>query len=514
MNLSFPIRIYIIALIFRLVPVFLTANLGIGLDDMFQYDMLARSLASGNGFRWYAEDDLQMLAQYVDFDLSTAKDYDPEYGLYTSFRAPLYPTFLAIVYFIFGQEFSRFFFARLAQAIFLGATLAPLTYLVAKQIFPLSSFGANDERGKKKEESVAQLSAWIVACYPMLLVYPLGLGTENPFFILLLCSFYFLLKSINSPSKINFLLAGIFLGLTALTRSVILPFAGLAILYVFARSVFSATKQSHVQSRGLLRFGLDTLRYSTSTRNDGMIMLIAFVLVITPWMIRNSLLHGKLTGIETSMGYNLYLGYHPLGNGSFVFGPSLDLLTIMDDSERDEIGTQKAIELIKHQPERFIPLALNRLGFFFGLEKRVLMYFYSNNLLGYIPQPILIAIAFILLFPFVLLTIFSVFGVLSLKWNHQTALLLLLITCYLLPHIFILSEDRFHLALIPYFAILASYGYFLISKRELNFKKWQIVISLALICLLLLNWGLELNRDAEKIAILFSPTGNTAGFPY
>lgn len=58
MKLSFPVRIYIIALIFRLVPVFLTANLGIGLDDMFQYDMLARSIASGNGFRWYAEDDL------------------------------------------------------------------------------------------------------------------------------------------------------------------------------------------------------------------------------------------------------------------------------------------------------------------------------------------------------------------------------------------------------------------------------------------------------------------------
>lgn len=478
MNFSFPIRIYIAALILRLIPVFLTTNLGIGLDDMFQYDMLARSLASGNGFRWYAEDDLQMLAQYVDFDLSTAKGYDPEYGLYTSFRAPLYPTFLALVYFIFGQEFSRFFYARLAQVIFLGATLAPMTYLVAKELtlfFPLS----NDE------EKVAKFSAWIAACYPMLLVYPLGLGTENLFFVLLLSSFLFLLKSINSPSKINFLFAGVFFGLTALTRSVILPFAGLSLLYLIYLH-----------------------------RKKALIAFISFALVITPWIIRNSLLHGKLTGIETSMGYNLYLGYHPLGNGSFVFGPSLDLLTIMDDAERDEIGAQKALELIKHQPERFIPLAFNRLGFFFGLEKRVLMYFYSNNLLGYIPQPILIMIAFILLFPFVLLSIFSVFGVLSLKKNPQTILLLLLITCYLLPHVFILSEDRFHLALIPYFAILASYGFILISSKQLNFKKWQTVISIILICLLLLNWGLELNRDAEKIAVLFSPTGNTAGFPY
>lgn len=418
-----------------------------------------------------------MLLQYVDFDLSTATNYDPEYGLYTSFRAPLYPAFLALVYFIFGQEFSRFFYARLAQAIFLGATLAPLTYLVAKEfsfIFPLS----NDER-------VANFSAWIVACYPMLLVYPLGLGTENLFFILLLCSFFFLLKSINQPSTFHFLLSGLFLALTTLTRSVILPFAGLTILYLFYLH-----------------------------RKQALLMLLSFVLVITPWIIRNSILHGKLTGIETSMGYNLYLGYHPEGNGSFVFGPSLDLLTIMDDSERDEIGTQKALELIKHQPERFISLALNRLGFFFGLEKRVLMYFYSNNLLGYIPQPILLTIAFILLFPFVALSILAVFGLLSLKWNPQTLLLSGLLVLYILPHVFILSEDRFHLALIPYFAILASYGYALISAKELNFEKRQTVLSIVLICLLLLNWGLELNRDAEKIAILFSPTGNTAGFPY
>jgi hypothetical protein len=499
MKLTFPIRIYLIALIFRLIPVFLTANLGIGLDDMFQYDMLARSLASGNGFRWYAEDDLNMLKQYVDFDLSTAKNYDPEYGLYTSFRAPLYPTFLAIVYFIFGQEFSRFFYARLAQAIFLGATLAPLTYLVAKELFYLKEL----ENGKWKVESVAKTSAWIVACYPMLLVYPLGLGTENLFFITLLCSFLFLLKSINQPTPFHFLLAGIFLALTALTRSVILPFAFFVIVYLI---IFSTPSRPVAQLPSFFSW--------RSLRLGGFLTGFAFVLVITPWMIRNSLLHGKLTGIETSMGYNLYLGYHPLGNGSFVFGPSLDLLTIMDDSERDEIGTQKAIELIKHQPERLIPLAMNRLGFFFGLEKRVLIYFYSNNLLGYIPQPILILISFILLTPFVLICILSVFGILSLKRSHQTLLLLLLFACYLLPHVFILSEDRFHLALIPYFAILASYGWALIRTKQLNFSKWQITFCVLLISLLVLNWGLELNRDAEKITILFSPVGNTAGFPY
>ncbi len=503
MKLSFPVRIYIIALILRLIPILLTRGLGIGLDDMFQYDMLARNLASGNGFRWYAQEDLKQLEPYVDFDLATANGYDPQYGLYTSFRAPLYPTFLAIVYFFSGTDFSRFFAARLAQVILLGAPLAPLTYLVSKYLS--SSFFMDD----KKIERIAKTSAWIIACYPMLLVYPLGLGTENPFFILLLSSFFFLLKSIEQPTKLNFILAGIFLALTALTRSVILPFAGLAILYVVARrAIFPTTLAPHASAG------------EQSPRNYIFLMVIAFVLVLTPWVVRNSLLHHKLTGIETSMGYNLYLGYYPQGNGSFIFGPSLDLLTIMDDAERDEVGTQKAIGFIKAQPERIIPLAVDRLGFFFGLEKRVLMYFYSNNLIGYISKPILLIIAAILLLPFVVISVSATMGLSLLKWNPQTILLILLLVTYLLPHVFILSEDRFHLALIPYFAILAAQfwagGFKQVSARwnESFVGKLLVLLAVVGVLLLFLNWGFELSRDADKIAQLFGPDGNKSYFSY
>src|SRR5258706_8128198 len=217
-----------------------------------------------------------------------------------------------------------------------------------------------------RKERMARLSAWIVAAYPMLLIYPLGLGTENPFFVLLLASFLCLLATIEKPTIANFLFSGLFLGLTALTRSVILPFVALAILWAW---------------------------FILKQRRGAVLIAVSFALAITPWIIRNSLLHHKLTGIETSMGYNLYLGYHPQGNGSFVFGPSLDLLTILDDAQRDKVGTQKAIEFIKAQPERFIPLAVNRLGFVFGLEKRLLMYFYGNNILGFIPLPLLLTIS-------------------------------------------------------------------------------------------------------------------------
>jgi hypothetical protein len=487
---SFAFRIYIVALILRLIPIILARGLGIGLDDMFQYDMLARSLATGNGFRWYAQEDLNQLTSFVDFDLSTVKEYDPILGVPTSFRAPLYPAFLALVYFFNGTDFSRFFAARLAQVILLGAPLAPLTYFVSRKLFPPLHQGG---RAVWNSERAARISGWVMAAYPMLLVYPLGLGTENPFFILLLLSFFFLLSSIESPTPFNFLLSGLFLGLTALTRSVILPFAVLAILWSWFLIY---------QHRGAT------------------LITIAVILTVSPWIIRNSLLHHKLTGIETSMGYNLYLGYHPKGNGSFVFGPSLDLLPILDDAERDKIGTQQAMEFIREQPGRFFPLAVNRLGFFFGLEKRVLMYFYSNNIIGFIPRPLLLTISAILLLPFVFISIYAALGLSLLRWRPEHILLGLLLISYLLPHIFILSEDRFHLALVPYIAMLAAQvwvtGFHLISMRwrQSRSGKFVVVFAICAVALLLMNWELELFRDAAKIAQLLSPNGNQSYFPY
>ncbi|MFN8382420.1 MAG: glycosyltransferase family 39 protein [Anaerolineales bacterium] len=492
MKKSFLVRIYFVAFVLRLIPILLTRHLGIGLDDMFQYDMLARSIASGHGYRWYAHVDLLRFEPYIKFDLSTAHNYDPQYGLYTSFRAPLYPTFLAAVYFFSGLEFSRFFVARLTQAILFGASLAPLTYFVTKHLilFPLSSDEAQEESNMKREQ-VARAAAWLVAVYPTLLLYPIGLGTENPFLFLLLFSFFFILKTIETPSTSHLLLSGLFLALTALTRSVILPFVGVAILYLF---------YLHGKKTWLV--------------------VVTFVLLISPWVIRNSLLHHKLTGIETSMGYNLYLGYHPQGNGSFVFGPSLDLLTIMDDAERDEIGNQKAWGFIKGQPTRIIPLMLNRFGFFFGLEKRTLVYLYSNNFLGFIPLPLLLIISAILLLPFTIISTSAALGLSLLQCKPQTVMLFLLFVSYLLPHIFILAEDRYHIALIPYFAILAAHfwnnGFQSITARwnESKFGKLAVTFAVLGVFLLLTNWGVELFRDADKIATLLGPNGNNVYYPY
>ncbi len=74
--------------------------------------------------------------------------------------------------------------------------------------------------------------------------------------------------------------------------------------------------------------------------------------VVVPWVVRNSLIYGQFTGIESAIGYDLYLGYHPQGTGTFQYPQSLDLMTMMNDAERDQVGINRAIEFIKTDPGR------------------------------------------------------------------------------------------------------------------------------------------------------------------
>ena len=473
---TFPLRIFLVALILRLVPVVAMRTMGIGLDDMFQYDMLARSIVAGNGYRWYAQADLPLIQSYIHLDL-TSTNYDPR-GVLTSFRPPLYPVFLALIYFVAGVGAQRFFIARLVQTV-LAASLAPLTLALARRFFP-------------DRTRAAVITAWVIALYPMLVIYPLSLATENLFFVLVLASILVLLKAAEKRSSGWFGLAGILIGLTALTRSVSLAFAGLAVLWIW---------------------------FALRERKMAIVVFAMVSLVTLPWMIRNTLLYHRPTGIETALGYDLYVGYHPAGTGTFQYPQSLDLLPMLDDGQRDAVGRQEALEFIKADPGRFPYLVVRRAGYFFGLERRALTYFYSNNFFGHISTALLLLIAAILCLPFVLVSTFGIFGLAFTRWRKETLLMALFFIGYITPHFFIIAEDRFHLATVPFLAILAAY--FWTSGRSALRDRWQtrsgkIVILLASVTVILLfvNWGLELWRDAGKLALLLGPNGNQTYFPY
>jgi hypothetical protein len=322
-------------------------------------------------------------------------------------------------------------------------------------------------------------------------LFPLALATENLFFLLLLVGVFLLLKIAHATTSraavVTAGFAGILLGLTALTRSVILPFAALAGLWVW---------------------------FSLKTRLAALALFLGLLVTIVPWMIRNSLVEHRPTGIETSMGYNLYVGYHPESTGSFVYGPSLDLLSILDDRVRDQYGTQQAFAFIRQNPLRFPYLAARRLGYFFNLELRGFTYFYVNDFLGHITFIALALVLLVLALPFVIISISAAFGWILIAGHPEGTLLLLLLVAYLLPHVFILSEERFHLALIPFLAIAAA-AFWVRGFSALRYRgAWIAALSVVIVGLLLLNWGLELGRNGPTLLKMLGPLGNQLYLPY
>lgn len=472
--------LYALAAGLRLIPVLAAPDLPIGLDDMFQYDMLGRSLAAGHGFRWYAPPDqaliIEQLKRVATVDVGQITPITDPMGVETSFRAPLYPAFLAIIYAVNGLA-GRFFAVRVIQAL-LGGLLAPLTYSAARRL------------GGSSSTSLA--AAVIVSVWPMLVVLPLALATENLFILLITAGFLWLIRATAAGRDQDFALAGAAFGLAVLTRSVIVGFPVLASVWIWHRG-----------------------------QRRGAVLLVGLVaLLALPWSVRNSLLHGRPTFIETSLGYNLYLGYYPGNDGTFRFGPSLDLVTISDDAVRDQVGRERALAFIEQDPGSVPQLMVAKLGHLWGLEDRAFIYFYSQGVLGSLPPWAVLAIYVALVLPLVIVLPPAVLGLTLVRGGAAWRLAGWLLTWYVGIHMLIMAEERFHLALVPIVAALAarglSYAQGWLAGADLAHKPSRLALGLtgAIIGLALLNWGIEMVQHSPELAVLLSPGGSRAFFNY
>jgi hypothetical protein len=418
--------LWFLALLPRLVFTFIFIDEDIFLDDMFQYDMLARSMSSGNGYRWYSAEDIETLRPYLSSFLDISEIEVPEEGITTTHRAPGYPLLLTVIYLLVSEE-NRFAVVRLLQAG-LAATMAPLSFLLALKL------------GIRRRE--ASLGGIGMAFYPILLLYPVGLASENLFIPILLASFLALVWAVEGSDWHRFVLAGLLLGIAILTRSIITPFVLLAIVWL---AVFSKSGWKGAALCGLAALG-----------------------VCLPWMVRNSIVMGRPSFVENSLGYNLFIGYHPKGDGNFVSDVAIIPYTILDDAEREAFCLEAALGFIRSDPSGSLSRVFPRAREFFAVEDRELVYAYTNGLIGYIPQPWLGVIYLFLASSWMGLVVFGLFGLTLSGRRPITWLAWALIGAYSLPHLFILAEPRFHLLLVPFLMSFAAYGW----------SRWHEIIPL------------------------------------
>ena len=457
----------------HMLIVVLFINQPIALDDMFQYDMLARSIKEGSGFRWYAKADVEVLrpyyAQFLDLD---HLDF-PENGLKTAFRAPGYPVLLALLYYFVPDAF-RFMLARFVQAG-LAALLAPIVVIFSRQL----GFST----------TTCLLAGLGISFYPILLFYPIGLASENLYIPLGLISVLLIYFSTRKKSLRWVVLAGVVCGITMLTRSIFLFFVLLSAVWLFFFNPY--------QKGAFFLF-----------------LLTAFGFCL-PWSIRNSIVMGNPSFVENNLGYNLFIGYHPEGDGGFVSRIAILPMNILDDGERERVCLQQAIEFITAHPVESIHRVLIRTVKFLGPEDREFFYFYSNNLVGVISQPWLLITYSLLIIPWGSTLIFGIGGLWLSRHHPLTLLSFFFLIGYGLPHLFIIAEPRFHLAWVPLLLPYAVHGW-LFKGKILSppiFKKGNFLILIVLmIVMAVFLFGIFMNM--EKLMLLMQVGGNELRFSY
>lgn len=465
--------IYLFSLLINLLVVVFFLDMPIALDDMYQYDMLARSLANGNGFRWYSKTDVEVLQPYYSQFLDIDTLNFPTKGIRTTFRAPGYPFFLAAIY-VVTPDYFHFQAARIIQALLI-AILAPLSAAFAYKF--------------NSSYKTVLITGIFSALYPILLFYPIGLASENLYILLGILTLLVTLLSVEKNNIGWTIIAAILGGLTLLTRSI---FA----IYIILAGIWIA-------------------RSRKTKRVFGLYFILIAIGICVPWAIRNSFIMNKVAFVENSLGYNLFIGYHPEGNGGFVSDIAIIPMQFLDDVVRDQFCMKETINFIKEIPAEIISRFITRLGMFSGVEVREFLYFYTNNQIGNLSTLSLLSIYTLLIFPWSILIIFSPIGLWFARNNKNSTLILIFAASYCLPHLLILAEPRFHLALVPVLIPFAMDAFHKLRNKNHKMKMdiWFWLL-LPLYLITLISFVINIADCMPYIIATFKADGNILHYSY
>lgn len=349
-------------------------------------------------------------------------------GKPVSWRPPLYPLFLAIIY-IIGKH--SYLLVGIAQAL-IGSLTCVFIYWIAMKFFV---------------KAVAVTAGLISACYLYFIVSTKFLMTEVLFIFLLTASIYYFIKAI----KKNFLfrdaaLSGFLMGLATLTRSITLFLP----VFIFIVIFFSRIAGLKILSRFFIT------------------ALIFFLIPLSAWTTRNYLVHGKLIPVATSGGMNFFIGNTPDENGRYrVRGPSKKETQEMEDIkpksevEIDKFYFKKASDYIFTHPRDVVRLIAVKVIFFWSPFD---WYFFGNKgVYNY-------HYAFIL--PFSLMGMFLC----AKKWREYVLLYLPIVYFALISLVFHV-ETRYRMPIDPFLIIFASYSFFYLYSRHKNKCLPVLIIS-------------------------------------
>jgi len=328
----------------------------------------------------------------------------------TAFIAPAYPILIAGIFKFFGIES-----VASAVVILLAHTAAALLTIwlmmrIASKLF---------------NPRAALIAGLIWACAPPLLFIP-TIFWDTSFALCALTGLVALVLELQpNPSKLAWLGLGAFCGFIALLNSAMVFTAAALLIWLAAQS-----------SRG--------------TRARCLLAVITFVIVFSPWPIRNARVFHAFIPLRTTVGEELWMGNHPHSNG-FLDESLFPTYNPAELAQYNQLGelvftrnkSALAMSYIRQNPGTFIALSMHRFVRFWsgtGTQK-------GSGLFG------------------IYATFTMLFGLIGL-WRLAHSRRYALVACFTipfllfpLPYYITHAEFRYRLLIDPLLTILAAYAF-------------------------------------------------------
>ena len=375
------------------------------------------------------------------------------------FRAPLYPYFLGLIYYLFGESF---LLPRLFQCI-LGSLSCLWIYFLAK-----NAFG----------RSVAILSGVLSSIYWPFVFFDGELLLTSLALNLNMLSLLVLQRALESDSFGTWFFSGLCLGFAAITRPNILLFQLTLLL--------------------MLLVGVSFKRQSFGTI---LALLLGSTLVIAPVSLRNYFVSGDFVAIAWQGGVNFYIGNNPRSDGhtAIVPGTRSDWEGGFDDSVaiamRDEGRKLKPSEISWYWFERGFAFILSEPWSYLRLlGKKLLLFlwapeipnnlslYYFSSLSSVLSLPVFPGYSLIAPFGFAAILFFS-------KLRRRAVLLVIYYFLYSLSIVLFFVCARFRVQVIPVLLIFASLCFVKIYYYSRRAQRTDLkrLILLIILCFAFVN---------------------------
>jgi 4-amino-4-deoxy-L-arabinose transferase-like glycosyltransferase len=266
-------------------------------------------------------------------DFSDMAEYNAlaVYGALDTYRAPLYPLFLRLVYSVFGDF--NYVAVFVIQGV-IGAVTSILMYAAVARV-------CNRKAGL--------IAAAIFAVYPHFIMYNITTLTETLGILCVVTMMFIASTDIPDARKVTAL--AVATGLGALLKPAFLFFVPGFLATVRRRRVF----------------------------------ILLLVSVIAPWTIRNAVVHRRFVPISETGAFNFYLSYNEKASGTVVKAPELERIAVSHEPA-DPVRTiqpsrpqaeyiERALYFIIHNKLRTAQIIYNKVSVLF-------MKGWPNHLMG------------------------------------------------------------------------------------------------------------------------------------